>query len=167
MKRLALSANGSKHAGKFFALVDDVDFEWCQHSAWSVMLNRNDLHYVFRKVGKKTVLLHREIYTAAFGLTDKDMIDHRNRNGLDCRRKNLRLAGRSSNAANSIAKQNNKSGIKGVYWHSEKHKWQSTITVKRRTQHLGYFSNKKMAAQAYADAAKRHYGEFARSGRQA
>lgn len=104
------------------------------------------------------VLMHRLILGAPVGV----LVDHRNGNGLDNRRANLRLATRSQNGANSGLSRRNTSGYKGVSWRSDLGRWHSSIKIDGRSRHLGYFNSREDAAQAYNAAAVEAWGPFAR-----
>lgn len=147
MKKIALTQG-------LFALVDDADFEWLNQWKWKVHRNKFGL-YAGREEAEKLVLMHRLIMNAS----DKFEVDHRNRNGLDNQRVNLRLATRSQNMANRRLFSNNTSGYRGVY--AAAGKYRSTIRVKGKTRHLGYFESARLAAKAYNRAAIKAFGEFA------
>lgn len=105
----------------------------------------------------KSVLLHRLI----LGFP-RLIIDHRNGNGLDNRRCNLRVASYSQNTLNSKMRSNNHSGFRGVTWDKEQGKWRAQLIINRKRINLGRFPTKEMAALAYNNAAIIHHGEFAR-----
>jgi len=88
------------------------------------------------------------------------LIDHRDNNGLNNIRLNLRIATKSTNEANS-QKRGNKSPYKGITWIPSRNKWQAQITVNYTHKSLGYFDNPWDAAQAYNIAALAAWGEFA------
>jgi len=92
-------------------------------------------------------------------------IDHVNGIRVDNRIVNLRLATNQQNSANSKIRKNNKSGLKGAYRRNSNNGmcWQATITVKKKAIYLGIFSSKEEAHAAYLNAAKKHFGEFARA----
>jgi hypothetical protein len=52
--------------------------------------------YAVRKIGRKTLYLHRELLNAP----DDKIVDHESRNTQDCRRNNLRLMDPSGNSRN-------------------------------------------------------------------
>ena len=79
-------------------------------------------------------------------------VDHRNRNGFDNRRRNLRYATASQNNANKPKRSLNTSGYKGVFWHKGAGKWMSQIGFKKRRYYLGLFASKREAARAYDQA---------------
>jgi len=87
--------------------------------------------------------------------------DHKNRNGLDNRRNNLRICTRSQNQYNRAKQLNNTSGFKGVCWVPRRNKWRVDITVDKKRISLGYFSDVIEAALAYDRAALLYHGEFA------
>ncbi|MCA6124565.1 HNH endonuclease [Bradyrhizobium sp. WSM 1704] len=71
---------------------------------------------------------------------------------------NLRLASQSQTAMGRKARS--KLGIKGVS--RTKHGFRARIFAKNRAIHLGTFPTEELAADAYAKAAREHFGEFAR-----
>jgi hypothetical protein len=85
-------------------------------------------------------------------------IDHKDGTSLNNCWSNLRLASQSNNCRNS--KKQARVSHKGVA------KVRSGLYRARiflgRSVHLGYFSTPKLAHAAYARAAKKHFGEYAR-----
>lgn len=145
---------------KGVTLVDDEDAPRVLHLKWKPLRCKNGSVYAVARTreqdGKeKTVYMHRLILDAPIG---KD-VDHRNGNGLDNRRQNLRLATRAQNSRNSRLQRDTASGYKGVRRH--RRKWQAHIKVNRKRIYLGSFSSKEDAARTYDAAAKKHFGEFA------
>lgn len=127
--------------------VDDWPLVSCYH--WCASRGRWGTYVVANTVanGRRTMVkLHRLILGAEPG----QQVDHRNHNGLDNRRANLRVATPSQNAANNRP-TTGRSGYKGVGWHKARGKWRAYITVDRQTRHLGLFEDPWEAAQAYAD----------------
>jgi hypothetical protein len=86
--------------------------------------------------------------------------DHVNNDGLDNRRKNLRLATITENNRNSRSRPG-VSRFKGVSWHAKGKCWYVRIKCNERTHSVGCFDTEVAAALAYDDAAKRLHGEFA------
>lgn len=129
---------------------------------WNI-LRRSRTQYAQRKVGKRTIRLHREIMETILGrpLEPDEQVDHINGFGLDNRRQNLRLATKAENGRNSRLRANNASGYKGVHWHKARQKWEAQIQVNRRTLFLGYYADPIDAARAYDAAARSHFGDFA------
>jgi hypothetical protein len=106
----------------------------------------------------KVYLAHRLAWLYMTGEWPKAQIDHKNCNPDDNRWENLREATHTENARNKRLNRNNRSGHKGVYWHSQNRKWVAQLGRLR----LGSFGDKESAAAAYAKAAAERFGEFAR-----
>lgn len=90
-------------------------------------------------------------------------IDHRDGNRSNNSWSNLRPANDTENALNSGVRKDNTSGRKGVSFYKATAKWGAYITVDGCRKHLGYFNLIEDAAAAYADAAHKYHGEFART----
>lgn len=149
MKKISLG--GKLGIGKF-VLVDEDDFKKFSSFYWRICNG-----YATRGVGKKpnrtSSILHREIMNAPKGM----MVDHRNGDKLDCRKENLRLCTNSQNQMNS--KKQRKSTASSQYKGVVRNKpFRATIGVKT----LGYFDTEIEAAEAYDNAARELYGEFAK-----
>ena len=105
--------------------------------------------------GFRHLQMHRLILAAPVGV----MVDHRNRDGLDNRRANLRLATRSQNGHNYPAW--GKSGFRGVTWCKGKARWESQLCVDGVRHFLGRFASAEDAARAYDAKARTLMGDFA------
>jgi len=91
-------------------------------------------------------------------------VDHRNGNGVDNQRSNLRAATRQQQCFNRSA-VNPVSGFKGVSrktYRFSGDRWHATIQIHGRQIHIGTFAVKEHAALAYNSYAHEHFGEFAR-----
>lgn len=75
-------------------------------------------------------------------------VDHINRDPLDNRAENLRMATPSQNSFNRSRTSKNKSGYVGVVLHKPTQKWQAQIGLMRRTLYLGLFDTPEAAAAA-------------------
>ncbi len=141
-----------------FALIDDVDADLAMFT-WSAVKKRN-IWYAWKcqRVGESRQL--HGLIGLRMGIPRLAMIDHVNRNGLDCRRQNLRPATHSQNAANSGLSKRNESGFRGV---SRGHSgtWQASIRVRGKSRALGFFANPATAARAYDAAAREAFGSYA------
>lgn len=90
--------------------------------------------------------------------------DHRDKNKLNNRRSNLRLATKAQNSQNSKKRSqpNNTSKYKGVGLHKPSGLYHARIKPPNKPRiSLGYFKTQIDAARAYNDAAKKYFGEFA------
>ena len=105
---------------------------------------------------------HRLAFIYMLGRDPVGDVDHIDMDRSNCRWANLREATRSQNHANKGRRSDNKSGIKGVAFYPKLGKWRAKIQVKTKCVHIGLFETKEAAADAYAAAAKMHFGEFAR-----
>ncbi len=146
-----------------WAVVDLADLHLVQHTFWSVWRRgRLSYAYAMRKNadGSRTgVQMHRVI----MGLTDpKILCDHRDLDGLNCRRGNLRIATYSQNQANKKIRKDSKTGMKGVSLHAPG-KWRAVIRHQGKTHHIGLFDSKEAAHAAYAERTFNLNGEFARA----
>lgn len=101
--------------------------------------------------------MHREV----IGVSDSREVDHKNGEGLDNRKMNLRVATHSQNKQNSRKQVECSSRFKGVHWNINESKWQVRIQVNGQRVHLGYFDDEEIAAQVYDQAAKQEFGEYA------
>ena len=113
----------------------------------------------------KLELLHRVVLARELGreLRPGEQVDHIDRNTVDDRIENLRLATSSQNQANrSKPKGTYSSEYKGVCWNKQNKKWQAYIKVNGKPIHLGYFIEEFEAAIAYDKAAKEYFEEFAK-----
>jgi hypothetical protein len=88
-------------------------------------------------------------------------VDHINRDTLDNRRKNLRIASRLQSNANRGSHQGGTSKFKGVSWYKRSQRWAAQIQVDGKKIHLGRFGNECVAAIAYNKAALKYHCKFA------
>ena len=139
------------------AIIDTADIPLVDGYNWRAQITcGNDKWYAYSK--QRKIFLHRLLMTPPPGF----ITDHKNRNGLDCRRSNLRFATRMQNAQN---KAHPRTGtiFKGVRQRKEngRRRWCALITVNKKKIYLGYFATAEEAAHAYDEAASMHFGEFA------
>jgi hypothetical protein len=143
------------------ALVDDEDFEELNRFKWYARRDdRRGKYYAQRKVGpcSPIILMHRVIIKTLDGL----ITDHKDGNGLNNQKTNLRKCTEAENSFNKILMKNNTSGYKGVDFNKASNKFRARIAAFGRKICVGYFNNKTDAAIAYNQAAIKYHGEFAR-----
>jgi hypothetical protein len=91
--------------------------------------------------------------------------DHRDHNGLNNQRENIRVATNQENQFNQ-QKQKTYNGkktssqYKGVSWHKRVGKWQSTIVINGKRKCLGSFTDEYQAYLAYESVAEKYQGEY-------
>lgn len=141
-----------------FALVDEADFALVSSYSWRAV-PRADRKGYYAVSGR--VFMHRAIMGFSEPGFPYQQTDHRDGNGLNNRRFNLRPATPSQNQANSN-KRIGRSVFKGVYWRKDRGKWKAQIRVKTKRRHLGHFVTERDAAQAYNEAALKFFGAFAK-----
>jgi hypothetical protein len=143
-------------AGGHVLLIDAEDWtQFCKYTWQALQAPNGNTFYARGKVAGKPEYLHRLLMDAP---ADKD-VDHRNGEGLDNRRGNLRLCTESQNLGNSRIRVDNTSGYKGV--HRFCGRWRARIALNGKRRSLGMFADPWEAAQAYNRAALEQWGEFA------
>jgi hypothetical protein len=146
---------------------DDVRGEVEKHHWHATNTKKNPTWYARTTIhaGKEQTHLrmHRFIMAIYLGrpIEKNEQVDHKNRNGLDNRRENLRLATPSQNHANQRRICPKTSIYKGVYWNKSRCKWGAHIKVNQVGKGLGFFECEKDAAMVYNSAAIHFFGEFA------
>lgn len=154
-----------KKIGDYTILIDESSRHLFELYHWIIQkpnIANGSSAYVYRlpkrdTFGKrKRIYLHREI----IGATNSDVVDHINRNTLDNRCANLRIASKSQNQWNKIG--TSLTGYKGVSYDKYAKSFQAKITIDGKTISLGRRRTAAEAYELYVAAAKKHYGEFAR-----
>lgn len=146
---------------KKYALVNEIDYQELNKYKWCAARDYNTFYAVRTAIidnKRTTIRMHREILK----VHSNQYIDHKNGNGLDNRRENLRLASCSQNGANQKKHDRGISKFKGVCWHKLARKWVAQIRAHGKVNHLGYFNVESEAAIAYNKAALEYFGEFAK-----
>jgi hypothetical protein len=139
------------------AIVDAADFEWLSQWVWSAVRSKTGW-YATRAGENGPERMHRLV----MGVSDsRVLVDHRDRDGLNNRRGNLRVCTNAQNMRNSAKRRNNTTGYKGVVLQKPSGRFLARITTDRVETHLGTFDTAYEAALAYDAAARRQHGEFA------
>lgn len=138
------------------AQVDDEDYESVMKHKWQVRVSKTKntfRAYAVRSVMlavnvKGTVFMHREI----LGTTDKKIkTDHRDHNGLNNQKSNLRKCTSSENSFNIPSKIGSTSKYVGVSYandHLRRKRWLSKIRLGNKDKCLGIFLTEYEAALA-------------------
>jgi hypothetical protein len=147
--------------GGFVVLYDDADEDLIKPYKWCLAEGSNTFYARTSNIVSNPVRgmrMHRLILEPEPG----EMIDHKNGNGLDNRRLNLRLATRAQNGMNRAPNRNATSRYKGVSWDNQKGEWFACIRVEGKRIRLGFHACEIEAARAYDEAARHYFREFAR-----
>ena len=145
-----------------FALVDNEDFAKVSGYKWYAVKHRNTF-YALTSIRKGNKITSLKMHRLILGLRrcDGKITDHRDRNGLNNQKANLRLCTNQQNGQNKRPQKGGTSKYKGVYWHKPREKWCGKVATNGKNQHLGYFVGEAEAAKAYDKKAKELFGEFA------
>ena len=100
-----------------FALIDEQDYDLVSQYNWYYNEVKKGVGYARRSVPDRKYL-HRFIAEIKYGQTisRSTIIDHKNRNTLDCRRDNIRTASNSENNLNKIVKSRSSTPYKGIWY---------------------------------------------------
>lgn len=148
-----------KTFGENVVSFDDADESLVSQFNWTLHRVHRTLYCVHRRMTKGVeyrVYMHRLL----MGNPEGCLVDHKDGNGLNNTRNNLRKCDRTDNARNSRLYSRNSTGFKGVTRHNDK--FRASIVVNGKRKHLGVFDDAKMAAETYNSHAVRCFGEFAK-----
>ena len=141
------------------ALVDDEDSEDLSRFKWYA----HPTHHTFyaargiRLNGKHIIeMMHRRILDVEPG----ELVDHKNHNGIDNRRENIRTCTVAENAKNRLKRTSASSRFKGVCWDAINKKWKASIKLNKKLRHIGLFADEEDAARAYDREAVKTFGAF-------
>jgi hypothetical protein len=143
-----------------FALVDDADYEHVMAAGqWSARPSGQTVYAQRRLSRPGRSATTQSLHTF---LTGWPYVDHRNGDGLDNQRHNIRQSTHAQNTANRRLPKSSTTGFKGVTRRKRDGRYQAQIGAHGRHYHLGYHFTAEAAARAYDAAALRLFGEFAR-----
>lgn len=135
------------------AIVDDQDFEFLSQWSWCAHRKTNTTYAVrsiYQSGSWETLYMHT-------ALTGYAYVDHKNGNGLDNRRTNLRESSPLSNNHNRRPDHGHQ--YKGVT--PVRGRWRARILIDGKRVSLGTFDSVEDAARAYDREAFRQDPEFA------
>lgn len=144
------------------AVIDDEDFGAVSAFKWTALISKNGRVYAYRRFGWNNekrlwtgaIYLHRFLTAAPDGYD----VDHKDHDGLNNRRANLRVTTRSKNLANS-RRGVGQTGFRGVTF--DKRAKSNAYIAQLSNKCVGRFQTAEDAAKAYDLAAKIKHGEFA------
>jgi hypothetical protein len=135
-------------------IIDLDDIDKVKNLKWSI----DSKGYPITTINKtEKVRLHRYI----LGLQEDLPVDHINKNRLDNRKINLRLATNSDNNANKSMQKNNTSGFTGVTWDKNQNKWMVVVQYYKESYNLGHYKDKDVAISVRLKGEQLIFKEFA------
>lgn len=144
----------------YFSTIDREDFERVSQHKWTALKTPWTVYARRTWVGPEgkqhSMYLHRFIMQAEKGIE----IDHRDSNGLNNVRSNLRFATKSDNSQSQKKKKSNTSGHKGVRFNKQARSWVAFIGANNTQYHLGSFKTKQEAIAARIAAGNLLHKDF-------
>ena len=122
--------------------------------------SRPDKVYMATKIEGQYYAIHKLIWIWHHGAVP-NQLDHINRNSVDNRIENLRLANSSENACNRKLFSNNTSGCKGVSWHKAQSRWFVYVDTNKKRKNIGYFDDLELADLVSTEARDLYHGKYA------
>ena len=144
------------------ARVDDADFRPLSKYSWHAVNVYGVIWYAARKWRNEGKVFTEYMHTALARIMGLPLVDHRDGDGLNNQRSNLRPATSAQNAQNRRKRQDARCHLKGITLRKSG-KFEAQIKISGRSVYLGLFDNEVNAAAAYRDAAEVAFGEFARA----
>lgn len=152
-----------------FVIVDEIDsdlsnFKWYARPSRGTFYAQRTCVRGTKFQKTKTEVMHRVILSRMIGsdIIYPYTVDHKNGDGLDNRRANLRLAAQKDQRGNQQKRPGKSSIYKGVCWDRTECAWVAYISRNGHSTTLGHFELEEDAARCYDCAAKEYFGEFAR-----
>lgn len=135
------------------AIIDEDDYARVSQHKWRVTIRKTVIYAGrgWREDGKQR---HEYLHRFIVGAKPGDEIDHRDGNGLNCSKQNLRSVSHAQNAMNRGRFS------QGVSFHRRMNKWQAYITLDGRHVHLGVYATRDEAVSAREAAVEKHFGEM-------
>jgi hypothetical protein len=153
---IRVSLGGERHA-----VIDESDAELILVHKWWARRSFNTWYACARIGGDDGVRRLIDMHRLIMGKPPATMVDHRDGDGLNNRRSNLRLCTPSQNQQNRRRDARNTSGYRGVTYHKQVGKWQAQLMHEGRMHYLGVFCDPRDAALAYDAMAIERFGDFA------
>lgn len=154
---LSQSKKCKNKALNLFAKIDNCDFKKVSLYNWSIVYAGKS-KYATAIINSKRVYLHRFVMQ----IEDENiLLDHEDRDGLNCQRNNIRFSNHSTNGMNIEKRKNLSSKYKGVHWCKRNKMYYAKIRINKKVTHLGCSQSEIDMAKLYDEAAKKYHKEFA------
>lgn len=143
-----------------WAIVDEDDYERVSVYSWHAHSGNSTTYACARRTidgVRRLIRLHHLVLNI---VSSDTLVDHKNGNGLDCRKENLRIATKSQNRMN-VFKKRGRTPYKGVAT-LPNGRFKASIRANNRLIYLGCYDIAEEAAHAYDAAARIHHGSFGR-----
>lgn len=143
-----------------YVRVDEEDYERLSKHKWCLFKSEK-WRYAIRNTWvdgrNKTIFMHREI----MGITDpKVYVDHKDHDGLNNQKSNLRVSDNRFNQYNVGKKVTSKQKYKNIR-HLGDDRWQIRMRTPEGKRIQKNVRGEELAVKTYNDLAIKHHGEFA------
>lgn len=142
-----------------YVRVDDEDYERLNQYNWYLFKSEKWCYAIRNQCNggkQKTVFMHREV----MGVTDpKEYVDHRDHDGLNNQKSNLRKSNNCFNQYNVGKKTTSKQKYKCI--RQKKGKWQVRIRIPEGRRIERSANTEEEAVKLYNDLVTKYHGEFA------
>lgn len=145
-----------KHGIGKVAMVDDEKYEVLNQHRWRGQKGGRTIYAVTKIEGEQKFMHHLVMNTST-----EQKIDHKNGNGLDNQKDNLRLCTHAENMRNRRKRDSASSKYIGVCWSKVSQKWTSEVRSNNERYNLGVFEVEEEAAYNRDLKAKELHGKFA------
>lgn len=133
-----------------FSEIDDDDLHLVADKKWHASSRRDGKG--FYAVSSNGTRMHRLL----LGVCDDRVVDHKDGNGLNNKRENIRAGTQSQNCVNRLSTPG--PHMRGA--RPKKGRWQAYIKYQGKQTSIGYFATEQEAHNAYLLEAKRLHGDW-------
>jgi hypothetical protein len=133
------------------AIIDIEDVEKVKNIKWHLTPQN------YARSNNPKIGLHN--FILGYKSDKKNVVDHINRNRLDCRKSNLRMTNYQENGINKGKQSNNTSGFPGVSYDNYHNKYEANIKINGKKKFLGYFVDINDAIQKRKEAESLYFGK--------
>jgi hypothetical protein len=116
--------------------------------------------YIIIHYDGATYRAHNLAWAFMTGEWPLELVDHEDRDGTNNKWNNLRAASHWKNRVNSVRKNGNAVGHRGVYFDKRTGGWTAVIGVDYKSIYLGYFKDIEEAIKARLAAERLYFDEF-------